>query len=237
MSIVPFHTPTTFLLAGPSQCGKSTWIRQLIESKDVMFTQPPKKVIYAYSAWQPMFEEMKGVEFLKGLPTYEEMESWSDLLLVLDDVMQAACLSEEVLSLFCVQSHHRNITAAILMQNLFPPGRFGRTISLNSLPHQERQVASTSTQSADVPRTIPGQFKLKVGDCVRISHLRRAFLREYNERYTGELFKVKTRKRGSQHLHAERFPRRRRGGHILRTGTPVGKRGSHWCLQNREDTS
>lgn len=131
MSIVPFHTPTTFLLAGPSQCGKSTWIRQLIESKDVMFTQPPKKVIYAYSAWQPMFEEMKGVEFHKGLPTCEEMESWSDLLLVLDDVMQAACLSEEVLSLFCVQSHHRNITAAILMQNLFPPGRFGRTISLN----------------------------------------------------------------------------------------------------------
>jgi hypothetical protein len=38
-----------------------------------------------------------------------------------------------------------------------------------------------------------GKFKLQVDDNVRISHLRRAFSREYDERYTGEIFKVKTR--------------------------------------------
>ena len=47
-----------------------------------------------------------------------------------------------------------------------------------------------------------GPFKLKEGDYVRISHLRRAFQREYDERYTGEIFKVKTRRvRGGLNIY------------------------------------
>jgi hypothetical protein len=47
-----------------------------------------------------------------------------------------------------------------------------------------------------------GRFKLKEGDNVRISHLRRAFQREYDERYTGEVFKVKSRrKRGGLNIY------------------------------------
>ena len=41
--------------------------------------------------------------------------------------------------------------------------------------------------------SIQNKFTLKVGDLVRISHLRRNFQREYDERYTDELFKVKSR--------------------------------------------
>jgi hypothetical protein len=39
-----------------------------------------------------------------------------------------------------------------------------------------------------------GPFKFDVGDTVRISHLKRTFQREYDERYTGEIFRVHTRK-------------------------------------------
>jgi hypothetical protein len=47
-----------------------------------------------------------------------------------------------------------------------------------------------------------GAFKLKVGDTVRISHLKRAFSREYDERYTGEIFKVKSRRvRGGLNIY------------------------------------
>ena len=42
-----------------------------------------------------------------------------------------------------------------------------------------------------------GEFKYKIGDYVRISHLRRTFQREYDERYTGEIFKVVGRKKRS----------------------------------------
>ncbi len=49
---------------------------------------------------------------------------------------------------------------------------------------------------------IDGPFKLKQGDYVRISHLRRAFQREYDERYTGEIFKVATRRvRGGLNIY------------------------------------
>jgi transposase InsO family protein len=47
-----------------------------------------------------------------------------------------------------------------------------------------------------------GAFKLEVGDTVRISHLRRVFSREYDERYTGEIFKVVSRRaRGGLNIY------------------------------------
>ena len=47
-----------------------------------------------------------------------------------------------------------------------------------------------------------GPFKLELGDHVRISHLRRAFSREYDERYTGEIFKIKSREvRGGLNIY------------------------------------
>jgi len=50
------------------------------------------------------------------------------------------------------------------------------------------QYGDTKLQKTD------GPFKLKEGDYVRISHLRRPFQREYDERYTGEIFKVSSRR-------------------------------------------
>ena len=48
-----------------------------------------------------------------------------------------------------------------------------------------------------------GAFKLQVGDFVRISHLRQAFQREYNARWSGEIFKVKARRvRGGLNIYS-----------------------------------
>ena len=49
------------------------------------------------------------------------------------------------------------------------------------------------TQYGEPPTKLDRHFKLEEGDLVRISHLKRAFQREYDERWTGELFKVKER--------------------------------------------
>lgn len=58
------------------------------------------------------------------------------------------------------------------------------------------QYAATSADKAD------GHFKFKEGDYVRISHLRRAFQKEYDERYTGEIFKVAARRvRGGLNIY------------------------------------
>ena len=39
------------------------------------------------------------------------------------------------------------------------------------------------------------EFLLKLGDLVRISHIRRVFQREYDERYTDELFRISSRRK------------------------------------------
>ncbi len=49
------------------------------------------------------------------------------------------------------------------------------------------QYATPQTETKD------GPFKFQVGDYIRISHLRRMFQREYDERYTGEIFKINSR--------------------------------------------
>ena len=84
-----------------------------------------------------MFDEMlkTGIQFHKGAPTGEDLERWSQdgehILLVLDDVMQAVCSSPEMMTLFTINCHHRNISACFLSQSAFPPGKCARTISLN----------------------------------------------------------------------------------------------------------
>ena len=42
-------------------------------------------------------------------------------------------------------------------------------------------------------RTMPKPFKFKVGDYVRITHLRHVFTREYDQKWTGEIFKISER--------------------------------------------
>ena len=133
---LPFETPTSILVSGPSQSGKTFLVRRIIDNRNEMFQVPPTKVVYAYSAWQPVFDEMKGVEFHQGLPTQQDLDEWSNpgthLVLVLDDLMGEACSSESVMSIFTIQCHHKNITVLFLTQNVFPPGKYARSISLNS---------------------------------------------------------------------------------------------------------
>lgn len=132
-----FETPSTFLIAGPTQSGKSHFVQKLIECKEQLFKIPPKAVKYAYGAWQPAFEEMQkvGVNFHSGVPNRKDLEEWSQtgdhVLIVLDDVMQEACASPDIMALFTIQCHHKNLTVVFLSQNIFPPGKCARTISLN----------------------------------------------------------------------------------------------------------
>ena len=53
-------------------------------------------------------------------------------MLVLDDLMEEAGHDKHVLDLFTKESHHRGITVLYLCQDLFPPGRFAKTISRNA---------------------------------------------------------------------------------------------------------
>lgn len=127
------------LFAGPTQSGKSTTIFRIIKEKDTVFKHPPERIIYAYGAWQPAFENLKNdVEFYEGLPGKEDIYNWTPdvmqhTMLVLDDVIHEATESWDIASAFTIFAHHRNMTVFLVSQNIFSPGKCSRTISLNCL--------------------------------------------------------------------------------------------------------
>ena len=53
-------------------------------------------------------------------------------ILVLDDLMRDCGEDQHGLDLFTRGSHHNDVTCIYLTQNLFPPGKYARTISLNT---------------------------------------------------------------------------------------------------------
>ena len=72
---------------------------------------------------------------------------------------------------------------------------YHRTIKMKPIDvNEENQNVAWERQYGGPPPHKPdGPFKLDVGDYVRISHLRRSFQKEYDERYTGEIFRVVSR--------------------------------------------
>ena len=112
---------------------------KLLYDLEYYFTPPPKKIMYCYLEYQDLFDEAQrrigNIEFHQGVPSQDEIDSWSSEkdggLLILDDLMSFITGSPEMVSVFTVKCHHRNITTMMLNQSLYPPGRYSKTISLN----------------------------------------------------------------------------------------------------------
>jgi hypothetical protein len=84
-------------------------------------------------------------------------------------------------------------------------GTFHRTIQMapDSVTLDNESIAWRHQYESSPGPPPDGEFKIKVGDLVRISHMRRAFQKEYAERYTGELFKVTSRRvRGGRNMYS-----------------------------------
>ena len=81
-------------------------------------------------------QKKDGIRFHRGLPDLSHLTKWfgparGDVL-VLDDLMEEREQDKRVLDLFTKDSHQRNITVLYLTQDLFPPGKFSKTINRNA---------------------------------------------------------------------------------------------------------
>ena len=104
-----------------------------------------------------MEREVNSITFFQGIPNKDILEKFSNeygnILLVLDDVMGEGTNNVELMNLFTTYSHHMGITVIFLLQNIFPPGKYKRTISLNAHyiillknPRDEQQVKTLGRQ-------------------------------------------------------------------------------------------
>ena len=135
---LPFKPHSSLLIAGATGSGKSWFTKRLIENIPIMFANdPPVKVIYCYSTWQRLFDDMETtlsfISFHKGLPGPEHYEYQDNhTLFIFDDLMSQVVDSPRVRDMFTQGTHHNNITLVFITQNLYQQGKWARTIALNT---------------------------------------------------------------------------------------------------------
>lgn len=90
---------------------------------------------FSTTYWVLFMGTSLGTSFFTMVFQTENIEQYSEgsehTILVLDDIMLKICKSEDCVDLVTVTSHHRCITTIFLSQNLYPPGKYSRTISLD----------------------------------------------------------------------------------------------------------
>ena len=128
--------PFTCIVAGPTGCGKSTFVKRMLRHAAAMIDPPPPRTDHvvlrrkATGLRNDGLMDLVDVRFEEGLPSASMFDSSTRNLIVIDDLM--AETDEQVTTLFTKKSHHRNTSVLYLVQNLFPKNKESRTISLNS---------------------------------------------------------------------------------------------------------
>ena len=108
------------MVVGPSGCGKTVFTTKLLVDNPDLLETPPMK--------------QHGIQFHEGIPDCQLLLVWFPKggLLVLDDLMEEGGNDKRILDLFTKHFHHQNVTVIYLCQDMFPPGKFAKSISRNA---------------------------------------------------------------------------------------------------------
>ena len=137
MSCIAFDSQCSVIVSGPSGSGKSTFVFNLLENSDQMFTRKLNNIYYFYSVWQELFDKCKleNLNFIIKIPDESIIEDITDgthHLLIIDDLQISALNDGFIANFFTRESHHRNLTVILILQNSFHQGKYARDISFNA---------------------------------------------------------------------------------------------------------
>ena len=135
--------PYSLLLCGPTGCGKTTWIVELLKRHEELCLHTPKKLIWIYGVEQPdLFETIGKIwfphqcEFINGfledLLTCLEQMSDHGSLCIFDDVMNKVSSNSMISKLFTRGRTYLGCSLVLMLQNIFPKGTQSRIISINA---------------------------------------------------------------------------------------------------------
>ena len=134
------ETSTSMILAGPSNCGKSTFAVSLIQYRKIMYDSEISKIIIVSPHQQAIFQKLKeneNVDILHELPDYEDIKNMADmyqsqgLILFLDDIMEDMAPKLELSKIFTQLCHHKQLTCILSVQNLFFQNNNYKNMALN----------------------------------------------------------------------------------------------------------
>lgn len=161
---IRFKTPSSFILAGPSQSGKTTFTLNLLRCPDLF--QDPRcfsNIIFYYHHWQDSYNTFHSENVVKKW--INKMPSADDItdetagfkeggsIIVIDDYAQQ--INKNTVEIFTEKCHHTNSVIILLTQNIFDKNPVFRTISLQSNyvflfknPRDSSQINSFAKQFA-----------------------------------------------------------------------------------------
>ena len=126
---------------GPTQSGKTYFVQQILENNRIVYEEQKSiRIFWYYSQWQECYEKLKkslgkSIRFEKGVPKLSEdlyeINARYNNIIILDDLMAKATDSPVVSRLF-TQGRHRNASVILLLQNMFPKGKYNTDISRNA---------------------------------------------------------------------------------------------------------
>ena len=129
--------PFLALVAGPTCCGKSQFVKRLLESSELMIDSAPENIVWCYGIYQSAYDDMKrnipNITFVEGVPSDLESTINPSIrnLVVIDDLMHELSNDQRITSLFTKGCHHRNLSVIFILQNIFHRGKELRDMSLN----------------------------------------------------------------------------------------------------------
>ena len=139
--VCPFRSKSSYWITGCTGAGKTSFVYNLLKEKDQLFEpSPPEAVLYCYSVYQPLFDEMESMtpnfEIHKGVPSMDKLDEFTadrnHKVIVIDDLMLDVINNSDICKLFTDGCSHRGLSVFFLTHNLFPQGKCARTMSLNT---------------------------------------------------------------------------------------------------------
>ena len=135
---VRLQHPYACLVADSTSCGKTQFVKALIEEGEHMTNGSAENILWLYGEYQHAYTELSQrfphVTFIEGIP--ENLNEYVDPkyknLIIIDDLISEAGNDKRITSLFTKGSHHRNLSVILLLQNLFYDGKETCDISLNT---------------------------------------------------------------------------------------------------------
>lgn len=175
---VLFQCPFTMICSGSSQCGKTTFIFNLIQSRKVLFSKMPAKTIMFYKKHQDIYNQMLSNKLVDELVEVDEkMVSEEDFtkkvapykekggtLCVFDDLMEYIDATNS--KIFTKIAHHENCSVIFLTQSLFVDNKHYRVMSRNANyivvmknPRDVSQIKNLSMQMGAEKDLLMGAYK------------------------------------------------------------------------------
>ena len=136
-----FRHKFSLLVVGPTQSGKTYFVQHILENNRIVYEEKKSiRISWYYNQWQECYEELKkslgkNIRFERGVPELSEdlceINARYNNIIILDDLMAEATDSPVVSRLF-TQGRHRNASVILLLQNMFPKGKYNMDISRNA---------------------------------------------------------------------------------------------------------